>query len=167
MTEILDIRPEDSAVHTGIRQRAGIAEGLADILADTYRLIFKTHGYHWNVTGPLFYSVHKLTETQYEDMFAATDEIAERIRALGLMAPMRFAELSERSVISDVAATPSAGEMVRDLVHDHERMAHRLNALIELASKRRDGPTADLATRRSAFHEQAAWMLRATAENGA
>ncbi len=161
MTDALKVIPTTEAPDTGISERKTIAEGLADVLADTYRLTFKSHAYHWNVAGPLFYSVHNLTEEQYENMFQAADELAERIRALGHLAPMKFKELMEGSVLSDLEGTPSAGEMVGDLADDHERVAHRLHGLIKVAGDHGDDVTADLATARSAFHEKAAWMLRA------
>jgi len=150
-------------VHTGVRDVEGIASGLADVLADTYRLIFETHAYHWNVTGPAFYSIHKLTEEQYEDMFEAADELAERIRALGQLAPMKMDDILKRSKIEDLDKTPTAQEMIEDLAKDHESIAHRLHALVDLVEGRKDPVTEDLATERSAFHEQAAWMLRALA----
>ncbi|MEJ6389461.1 Dps family protein [Gymnodinialimonas ulvae] len=161
MTETLKITPQAETVNTGVRKIEGIADGLADVLADTYRLIFKTHAYHWNVTGPAFYSIHKLSEEQYENMFAAADELAERIRALGQLAPMRMDDIMKRSKIEDLDKMPSAQEMVDDLASDHEALAHRLHALIDLVEGRKDPVTEDLATERSAFHEQAAWMLRA------
>lgn len=161
MTNTLNIVPAADDVKTGVRNVEGIASGLADVLSDTYRLIFKTHAYHWNVTGPLFYSVHKLTEEQYEDMFKAADEVAERIRALGQLAPMKMADIMERSRVADLDDTPSAGEMINDLANDHEQLAHHLHALIDLTEGRHDPVTEDLATERSTFHEKAAWMLRA------
>ena len=164
MTDALKVVPSESSISTGVRDIPGIADALANVLADTYRLIFKTHAYHWNVEGPAFYSVHKLTEEQYEDMFAAADELAERIRALGMLAPSAFSDLANRSVIKDAEGTLSAGDMLDDLARDHERLAHRLHALVELVEGRRDPVTEDLATARSAFHEQAAWMLRALAK---
>lgn len=115
------------------------------------------------MTGPLFYSIHKLTEEQYETMFTAADELAERMRPLGCLAPMKMSEIMERSAIDDPDKMPSVGEMVEDLAADHARIAHRLHVLIELVEGRRDPVTEDLATERSAFHEQAAWMLRAIA----
>jgi len=163
MAEALNIVPKAEDVETGVANRDAIAQGLSDILADTYRLIFKTHAYHWNVTGPLFFSLHKLTEEQYQDMFGAADEVAERIRALGKLAPAQFAELEKNSVLKDKEDLPSVGGMVTDLAEDHERVAHRLHALIRLADAGNDDVTADLATARSAFHEKAAWMLRAIA----
>lgn len=163
MNEALKITPQSEPVNTGVRDVEGIASGLADILADTYRLIFKTHACHWNVTGPAFYSIHKLTEEQYENMFEAADELAERIRALGQLAPMQMDDIMKRSQISDLDTTPDAQTMVEDLAKDHEGLAHRLHGLIELVEGRKDPVTEDLATERSAFHEQAAWMLRSIA----
>ncbi|GIT92037.1 DNA starvation/stationary phase protection protein [Jannaschia pagri] len=163
MTSPLNVVPKTEPVETGVRDVEGIASGLADVLADTYRLIFKTHAYHWNVTGPTFYSVHKLTEEQYEDMFTAADELAERIRSLGQLAPMQMADIMERSRVQDPKGVLSAGEMVEDLAADHEKLAHRLHGLVDLVEGRKDPVTEDLATERSAFHEQAAWMLRALA----
>ncbi|MXU65684.1 Dps family protein [Oceanomicrobium pacificus] len=163
MTKSLNVVPSEKSVKTGVRDTGAIALGLADALADTYTLLFKTHSYHWNVEGPLFYSVHNLTETQYEDLFAATDVLAERIRALGHLAPTRLADIVEASVIKEHENALSAGEMCEDLASDHERVAHRLHALIEMAGREKDAVTEDLATARATFHEKAAWMLRAIA----
>lgn len=163
MTESLQVVPSQNKVRTGVRDPAPIAGALADLLADTYRLTFKTHGCHWNVEGPLFYSIHKLTEEQYEDMFSAADALAERIRALGHLAPTRLPEILERSVVTDPDGKLSAGEMAAELAADHERVAHRLHALVKIAEDQKDDVTADLAIARSAFHEKAAWMLRAIA----
>lgn len=165
MAQSLNVRPRDETVDTGIEQEATIARGLADVLADTYRLTFKTHAYHWNAAGPLFYSFHKLTETQYGEMFAAADELAERIRALGHLTPHRFAEMIELSKIEDKADLPTTGGMADDLRGDHERVSKRMRALAMLADEHRDVVTADLVTERSAFHEKAAWMLRAMTED--
>lgn len=165
MTEALNVVPHKTSVETGVRNADAIARALSDVLADTYRLIFKTHAYHWNVEGPLFYSVHNLTEGQYENMFKAADAIAERVRALGHIAPFQLAQIIETSVVSDKDELPSAGDMCLDLAADHERIAHRLHALVELAGDRNDPVTDDLATARSAFHEQAAWMLRSLAKS--
>lgn len=164
MTEALNVVPQTVDVETGVRDTHAIAEGLNDVLADTYRLIFKTHAYHWNVEGPLFYSVHKLTEGQYEEMFEAADVLAERVRALGQMATSRLDTIMKDSVVKDGDSLPSAGDMCEDLAADHERVAHRYHALVELSGDRNDPVTDDLATARSAFHEQAAWMLRALAK---
>lgn len=165
MTEALNVVPQENDVDTGVRDTETIADGLCDVLAGTYRLIFKSHAYHWNVEGPLFYSLHNLTEEQYEDMFAAADVIAERVRALGVMAPAKLSTVMESTLVGDRDTLPSAGEMCTDLASDHERMAHRFHALVKLAGDRNDPVTEDLATERSAFHEKAAWMLRALSKS--
>lgn len=165
MTDSLSTTPSPDDVSTGVKDTAAIARGLSDVLADTYRLVFKTHAYHWNVEGPAFFSMHKLTEEQYEDMFAAADVLAERIRALGHLAPSRMDEILNRSKIEDASGELNAREMAQDLAASHERVAHRLHALAEMSGSRRDIVTEDLATARSAFHEQAAWMLRAIAKH--
>lgn len=159
MTEALRVNPEEHEVKTGARDTKTIAKGLANVLADTYLLMFKTHAYHWNVEGPLFYSIHNLTEEQYGDMFEASDVIAERVRAIGELAPWSLDWLGEQSVIKSPSKAPSAGEMLEELASDHERVAHRLHALMELAEEP-DPVTEDLAVARAAFHEKAAWMLR-------
>ena len=165
MTQPLNVVPEQDQVETGVRDADAIATGLSDVLADTYRLIFKTHAYHWNVEGPLFYSVHNLTEEQYEEMFQAADVLAERVRALGRLAPSQLSAIMEASVIEDKSDLPSAGDMCEDLAADHERVAHRFHALVKLSDDRNDPVTDDLATARSGFHEKAAWMLRALAKS--
>lgn len=161
MTQSLNVVAEPQDIASGVRKPETIASGLADVLADTYMLTYKTHAYHWNVEGPLFYSIHNLTEGQYEDMFAAADDLAERIRAVGQMAPMTMGDIRDRSIVDDSKSAPSAGEMCQTLADDHERIAHRLHALIKVAGEQNDPVTEDLATTRSAFHEQAAWMLKA------
>lgn len=163
MADALKVVPTPDEIQTGVKDAPTVAEGLADVLADTYRLIFKTHAYHWNVTGPTFYSVHKLTDEQYGNMFDAADELAERIRALGQLAPHRMSDIMGRSRVEDRDELPPAGEMVEELAGDHEALAHRLHALIELSGQHNDPVTEDLATERSRFHEEAAWMLRAIA----
>ncbi|WP_425038144.1 Dps family protein [Primorskyibacter sp. S187A] len=165
MSNALHVIPTTDDVSTGVRDTAKIAEAIGDVLADTYRLVFKSHAYHWNVEGPLFYSIHKLTEEHYENMFQAADDLAERIRALGQLAPDTMAGIVSRSKIADRETDMSAEDMVKDLASDHERIAHRLHALIELVEPLKDPVTEDLATERSAFHEQAAWMLRALAKS--
>jgi starvation-inducible DNA-binding protein len=165
MTNVLDVASEDASTGSDTEDRQAIATLLADVLADTYRLVFKTHAYHWNVTGPLFYSVHKLTEDQYREMFAATDGVAERIRALGMVAPFQFEDLFRRSNIQDLRKLPDTGEMVRDLATDHEKLSRTLSDLVALCADRNDQATSDLATERSSYHDKAAWMLRATIES--
>lgn len=161
MTQSLNVVAEPQDIASGVREPETIAEGLTNVLADTYMLIYKTHAYHWNVEGPLFYSIHNLTEGQYEDMFAAADKLAERIRAVGQMAPMSLKDIIGLSAVEDSPEKVSAGEMCRALSDDHERIAHRLHALVKLAGGHNDPVTEDLATERSAFHEHAAWMLKA------
>ena len=165
MKDGLKVVPSASEVSTGVRDTDAIAQGLSGVLEDTYRLVFKTHAYHWNVEGPLFYSIHKLTEEQYENMFAAADELAERIRALGELAPSTMAQIIDNSKIEDHGVDVTAAEMIEDLASDHERVAHRFHAVVELVEGRKDPVTDDLATARSAFHESAAWMLRAIAKS--
>ena len=133
MTQSLNVVATPKEVSSGVRKPEAIAKGLSQVLADTYRLTFKTHAFHWNVEGPLFYSIHKLTEEQYENMFAAADKIAERIRAIGQMAPMAMDDIIENSVVKDDNTSPTAGEMCAILADGHERVAHRLHALIEVA----------------------------------
>lgn len=161
MTNALKVTPSNTEIASGVRNSDAVADALASVLADTYRLTFKTHAYHWNVEGPLFYSLHNLTEGQYSNMFEAADELAERIRAIGKLAPMRMADIISESVIEDLDDQPTAGDMCANLARDHERVAHRLHALIAMAGDSNDPVTEDLATARSAFHEQAAWMLKA------
>lgn len=164
MTDSLAVVPNADKIETGVRNVETLAKGLSDVLADTYRLTFKTHAYHWNVEGPLFFAIHNLTEEQYENMFAAADELAERIRSIGQVTPMHMQDIMDRSVIEDKETMPSAGEICEDLANDHMRVAHRLHALIKIAGESNDPVTEDLATERSSFHEQAAWMLRAIAK---
>ena len=163
MADGLDVVPSPDEPKIGIKNREGIAEALGDVLADTYRLVFKTHAYHWNVEGPLFYSLHQLTETQYQDLFEAADTIAERMRALGMLAPFTLKTILQDSVVQDPEEIPSARAMVEDLVADHERVSKRFTALSEMADEQHDPTTADLCNGRGAFHDKAAWMLRAIA----
>ena len=164
MSEPMQVVPKADRVQTGVKDTKALAAGLARAVADTYMLLFKTQGYHWNVEGPLFYGVHHLTDAQYNVMFPAVDALAERIRALGQLAPFSMAEMMKLSVIKDVEALPSTLEMVNDLAQDHATLAVRFHALIKLAEEHSDPVTGDLATQRAAFHEEAAWMLRATAK---
>lgn len=164
MNKVLNTVPKTDKVETGVSNVPNIADGLTQALADTYRLMFKTHAYHWNVEGPLFHSIHVLTEGQYNDLFKAADVVAERIRALGYLAPWQLADIIKGSVVEDPSKLPSAQDMVADLAADHEAIAKRLRDVIEVAEKGNDPVTADLLTARCAFHEKSAWMLRATAK---
>ncbi|MCB1339733.1 MAG: DNA starvation/stationary phase protection protein [Pseudooceanicola sp.] len=164
MKDAMKVVPKEEKVETGVQDAKPVAKGLSEALADTYRMVFKTHAYHWNVEGALFFPIHKLTEEQYNNLFNAADEIAERMRALGQLAPARLDELTAQSVVKDAGKLPSAQAMVEDLADDHEKVAKRMHKLISLADEHDDPVTADLITARSAFHEKAAWMLRATAK---
>ena len=143
-------------------QRKEIAEGVANVLADAYRLLVNTQGLHWNVEGPMFYSLHKLTEDHYRELFDSTDVLAERIRALGLPAPQSLRELSERSVLADLPDNAELEGRIERLVEDYERAARRAAQLIELAESNKDVKTADMLTERIGIYEENAWMLRAT-----
>lgn len=165
MTDALATVPKASPVKTGVEKPKAVADGLAQALSDTYTLLLKTHVYHWNVEGPLFFGIHTLTEEQYGDLFEATDTLAERIRALGQLAPMSVKDILGRANVADAPKSPTAHDMVEDLAKDHEKIAADLHDLITLAEDHEDAVTADLATARSAFHEKSAWMLRAIAKS--
>ena len=157
-------KPNPTAVKTGVEDPKSAAALLAGSLADTYSLLIKTHAVHWNVEGPMFFSVHNLTEAQYNDLFAAADVIAERIRALGQLTATSPKNLLSDSVIDDISSPSDAVSMCESLASDHSKVAKRLHDVIEAAEDARDPVTADLATARAAFHEKAAWMLRALAK---
>ena len=154
-----------SHTETGIaaKDREQIAEGLAAVLADTYTLLVKTHVYHWNVVGPLFLPLHELTEKHYKDLFEAADLIAERIRALGLPAPVSFEQLLPKAAVDEETGQRSAGAMVEQLVGDHERITAHIREVALAADDADDLVTTDLLTDRLAFHEKAIWMLTAIA----
>ena len=142
------------------QDREAIADGLSRLLADSYTTYLKTHNFHWNVTGPMFATLHTLFETQYTELATAVDEIAERIRALGLPAPGSYAAFSELSVIEEETGTPSAEDMIRQLVSAQEAVARTARSVMPLADEAGDEPTADLLTQRMQVHEKNAWMLR-------
>lgn len=154
---------KETQVNTGIdkKDREALAKSLGPVLASTYVLYHKTHAYHWNVTGPLFYSVHKLTDDQYQDMADAIDDIAERIRALGFTTPVGLGSYISDSVVEDVKSLPTAGEMIQELSEDHQKIAAQLRKVVEEAEDMEDVYTADLLTTRIGVHEEAAWMLNA------
>lgn len=153
----------DPAVNIGIEasRRAAIAEGLSQLLADTYTLYLKTHNFHWNVTGPMFNSLHQMFETQYTELATAVDEIAERIRALGVVAPGSYAQFAELTSVREETGTPDAEEMLRQLVADQETVVRTARRVFPAAEEAGDEPTADLLTQRMQVHEKTAWMLRA------
>jgi starvation-inducible DNA-binding protein len=142
------------------QQRKDIAHGLAGLLADSYTLYLKTHNFHWNVTGPMFQTLHLLFEQQYTELASAVDEIAERIRALDFPAPGSYAEFSKLTKIKEAAKIPSANEMITQLVQDQELLIHTARELFPLVEKAQDQATLDLLTRRIQIHEKNAWMLR-------
>lgn len=141
-------------------QRKSIADGLAKLLADSYTLYLKTHNYHWNVTGPMFQTLHLLFEQQYSELALAVDEIAERIRALDFLAPGSYAEFSKLTKIKEATTTPAANEMITQLVHDQELIIQTARELFPIVEKAQDQATLDLLTRRIQIHEKNAWMLR-------
>lgn len=146
-------------------QRAAIAQGLERLLADTFTLYLTTHNFHWNVTGPMFNSLHDMFMQQYTELWNAIDPIAERIRALGHVAPASYAQYARLSSLPDAPAEPpKAMEMVRILALGHEAVARTARGLFPLVDEAHDEPTADLLTQRLAVHEQTAWMLRSLLE---
>lgn len=157
--EITELAPES---FMSADQRREVADAVAGVLADTYRLYINTQGMHWNVEGPLFYSVHKLTESQYRELADAIDELAERIRALGLPAPQSLKELAERSILQDLPEDGDLKARIERLVGDYERAVRRAALVVQLAETNGDVKTADLLTERVGVYEENAWMLRAT-----
>jgi starvation-inducible DNA-binding protein len=149
----------------GAKDRAVISNGLSHLLADTYTLYLTTHNFHWNVTGPMFNTLHVMFMGQYTELWNAVDPIAERIRSLGHPAPGSYAQFARLSSLPDAPETPpKALEMVRVLVAGHEAVARTARKLFPLADKAGDEPTADLLTQRLTVHEQTAWMLRSLLE---
>ena len=142
------------------QERTAIAEGLSRLLADTYTLYLKTHNFHWNVTGPMFNTLHLMFETQYTELATAVDEIAERIRALGVPAPGSYAQFAERTSIEEETGVPTAEQMIAQLVKDQETVVRTARSIFPTADKAGDEPTADLLTQRMQIHEKTAWMLR-------
>ncbi|WP_215397641.1 Dps family protein [Rheinheimera oceanensis] len=141
-------------------QRKAIAGGLSVLLADTYTLYLKTHNYHWNVTGPMFQTLHTLFETQYNELSLAVDDIAERIRALGEFAPGSYKEYAKLTSIKEADGIPSAEEMIKDLVKGQEAIAKTARSIVPVADEASDEVTLDLLTQRMTVHEKTAWMLR-------
>lgn len=141
-------------------QRLAIAEGLSRLLADSYTLYLKTHNYHWNVTGPMFQTLHLMFETQYNELALAVDAIAERIRALGVRAPGSYSEFAALASITEDDDTPDAEEMIRRLVLGQEAVVRTARSIFADVEAAGDEPTADLLTQRMQVHEKTAWMLR-------
>lgn len=152
----------DLTINNGIdaEARARICEGLSHLLADTYTLYLKTHNYHWNVTGPMFQTLHLMFEGQYNELALAVDLIAERIRALGAKAPGSYREFTRLTSITEEDGAPSATDMIRDLLAGQEAVVRTARKLFPIADEANDEPTADLLTQRMQVHEKTAWMLR-------
>ncbi|MEX0810507.1 MAG: Dps family protein [Dongiaceae bacterium] len=150
------------AIDIGIdaKDRKAIADGLSHLLADTYTLYLKTHNFHWNVTGPMFNTLHLMFEQQYNELALAVDTIAERIRALGHPAPGSYKDFSKLSSIKEAAGVPEAKVMIKQLVEGQEAVARTARKVFPVAEKAEDEPTCDLLTQRMQIHEKTAWMLR-------
>ena len=154
------------AIDTGIAEtdRARIAEGLSQLLADTFTLYLKTHNFHWNVTGPMFNTLHVMFMEQYNELWLSIDEIAERIRSLGFPAPGTHAEFSRQASIEETPGVPKAIAMIRLLVEGNEAVVRTARKVFPLVDKVNDEPSADLLTQRMQVHEKNAWMLRTLLE---
>jgi starvation-inducible DNA-binding protein len=152
-TQAIDIGIDES-------DREAIADGLRHLLADSYTLYLKTHRYHWNVTGPMFQTLHLMFEQQYNELALAVDLIAERIRALGVLAPGSYHEFSELSAVPQDHDDPDATEMIQRLVKGQETVVRTARSIFPAVEHARDEPTADLLTQRMQVHEKTAWMLR-------
>ena len=150
--------PIDIGISEELRQEIGA--GLSRLLADTYTLYVKTHNFHWNVTGPLFNTLHLMFETQYTELALAVDLIAERIRALGLPAPGSYVQFAQLTSIREETGVPAAEDMIRQLVRDQEAVVRTARSIFPAVEKASDEPTADLLTQRMQVHEKTAWMLR-------
>lgn len=142
------------------KDRESIAKNLSKLLADTYSLYLKTHGFHWNITGPMFNTLHTMFETEYNELWTAADVIAERIRALDIYAPGSYTQFAKLTSIPEETGIPDWKGMVQQLVDGHETAARTARATFKAADKADDQPTADLATQRMQEHEKTAWMLR-------
>jgi len=152
----------DVQIDIGIDEatRREIADGLSRLLADTYTLYLKTHNYHWNVTGPMFQTLHLMFEQEYNELALAVDLVAERIRALGAPAPASFHEFATLTAIPEDDDLPDATEMMRRLLAGQETVVRTARSIFPLVEKANDAPTADLLTQRMQVHEKTAWMLR-------
>ena len=154
------------AINIGIAEadRLEIAAGLSRLLADSYTLYLKTHYYHWNVTGPMFNTLHLMFETQYNELALAVDLIAERIRALGVYASGTYQEFAKLTVIAEDSGVPKAQEMIHNLVAGQEAVVRTARSLFAVVEKANDEASADLLTQRIQLHEKTAWMLRSLLE---
>ena len=153
-----------ATIDTGLtkKERSDVAQELSKVLADSFAVYLKTHGYHWNVRGPEFFSYHNLLEQQYRDIWAALDEIAERIRALGEFAPQAHSAFANLTSIKDGDPEKDASAMLKELIKDHGVLIATARAALDAADKVGDEASVDLMTQRLAAHEKAAWMLRSS-----
>jgi starvation-inducible DNA-binding protein len=156
----------EPAIDIGIdpADRRAIAAGLSRVLADSYTLYLKTHNFHWNVTGPMFQTLHLMFETHYTELALAVDAVAERIRALGHPAPGTYGAFVSLSKIREDEGVPKAPDMIRRLVEGHETVARTAREVFQAADQAGDQPTCDLLTQRMQVHEKTAWMLRSLLE---
>jgi starvation-inducible DNA-binding protein len=157
-----------SNINIGIstEDRARIADALSRVLADSYMLYLKTHNFHWNVTGPMFQTLHIMFMEQYTELWNALDDIAERIRALGHFAPGTYARFVELSSIREEPGVPNAQEMIRQLVDGQEALIRTVREAFRVADEANDQPSAGMLSDRMEIHEKNAWMLRSFLENG-
>jgi starvation-inducible DNA-binding protein len=146
------------------KDRKKIAEGLSHLLADTYTLYLKTHYFHWNVTGPMFNTLHLMFETQYNELALAVDAVAERIRSLDFYAPGTYREFSKLASIPESESVPKAQDMIKELVAGHEAVCRTARSVFPAVEKAADEASADLITQRLQVHEKTAWMLRSLLE---
>ena len=144
--------------------RKKIVEGLSKLLADSYTLYLKTHNFHWNVTGPMFQTLHLMFETQYTELALAVDLIAERIRSLGMPAPGTYHEFSQLTSVKESTGVPVAKEMIRQLIEGQETVVRTARSIFPIVETSQDEATADLLTQRMQLHEKTAWMLRSLLE---
>ena len=163
----IDLKGNTMSINIGMteQQRQTIAQGLSKVLADTYTLYLKTHNYHWNVRGPMFHSLHTMFEQQYTELALAVDEVAERIRALGELAPGSYSEFAKLASIPEGNSRNDAQAMIRELVEGQEAVVRTCRALFPAVDEANDEPTHDLLTTRMQTHEKNAWMLRSLLEN--
>lgn len=153
-------------INIGITEenRKQIAANLSRFLADSYTLYLKTHNFHWNVTGPMFRTLHLMFEEQYNELWLATDAIAERIRSLGVAAPATYREFQKLSSVKEADGVPQANDMIKQLVEGHETVIRTAREVFATAEKGGDQSTMDLLTQRLETHEKTAWMLRSLLE---
>jgi starvation-inducible DNA-binding protein len=161
---VTPVRPSPINIGISDKDRKKIADGLSKLLADTYTLYLKTHNFHWNVTGPMFSTLHLMFEGQYTELALAVDLIAERIRALGYPAPGTYQAFAKLSSIAEEQGVPNATEMIQQLVAGQEAVTRTARLMFPVVDAASDEPTADLLTQRMQLHEKNAWMLRSLLE---